>query len=144
MGTVHVEPKHEVTRPLTKKQRNDVFKWVEAAGWSPGRFQWGKAQKDQEILAALMYGADREYLFAIDPYAAGDMSVTYRPGADEMETEADELHWPTVGAYLAMWLHALRDELEEPDLGRTWAPCPTSPRAATPTTTSPSAARKSA
>jgi len=26
MGTVHVEPKHEVTRPLTKKQRNDVFK----------------------------------------------------------------------------------------------------------------------
>jgi hypothetical protein len=118
MGTVHIEPKHEVTRPLTKKQRNDVFKWLEAAGWSPGRFQWGMAQADQRVLAALVYKADQDYLFAIDPYAAGDMSVTFRPGADEVETEADELHWSGVETYLILWLHALRDELEEPDL---WA-----------------------
>jgi len=118
MGTVHIEPKHEVTRPLTKKQRNDVFKWLEAAGWSPGRFQWGMAQADQRVLAALVYKADQDYLFAIDPYAAGDMSVTFRPGADEVETEADELHWSGVETYLILWLQALRDELEEPDL---WA-----------------------
>ncbi len=118
MGTIRAERKREVARPLTKKQRNDVFKWLDAAGWSPERFQWDMAEAGEDVLAALVYRADTDYLFAIDPFAPGDITVNYRPGADAIQTQEDELHWSGVETHLVMWLHALRDELEEPDL---WA-----------------------
>jgi hypothetical protein len=110
----------EATRPLTKKQRNDVFEWVRAFGWRNEEFHWGKAQigRTKEILPALLYKADEEYHFAIDPMARDYVAVRFRPGVDEYVTEEDGLDWPDVAQQLVRWLGALREELEAPDL---WA-----------------------
>lgn len=96
---------------LTRWQRNEVFKAVQAAGLSPEEFYWDVGA-DESCLRHRRSGA-----YFVFGGVAGDYVSRYQAGDDPVE-ERTELSQYRLTQQVQLWLWAVKRDIETPDL---WA-----------------------
>lgn len=106
---------------LTLSEKNEVFRWLEAAAFRPTDFRWEIIEtaepgrySPQAVNASKLVHKATDYFFIF-----GAMNVAYSPGL-HMKIKSEE-HMQTAGLKqnsFAIWLHRLRQEVDAPDL---WA-----------------------
>ena len=98
---------------LRKTQRNDIFKAIQGAGFSPEEFgfEWA-AGADESIYRHLQSGA-RFVLRGV----AGDYSTWWSAG-DEPVWEREKLSWFWVMEQVGFWLSTVKQDVETPTCGR--------------------------
>ena len=98
---------------LRKHQRNDVFKAIRGAGFSPEDFGFEWATSADESSCRHLQSGSRFVVWGV----AGDYNTWWSAG-DEPVWERDKLSWTGVMKQVEFWLSAVKRDVETPDL---WA-----------------------
>jgi hypothetical protein len=99
--------------PLVKAHRNDIFRAVEGAGFSPEEFGFEWATGADESICRHHQSGARFVVRGV----AGDYSTWWLAG-DEPVWERDKLSWFRVMEQVGFWLSAVKRDVETADL---WA-----------------------
>ena len=110
-------------RRLTKVQRNKVFQLVERAKFEPAAFRWAgvdSANERDRLVSLLTYQPTGHYFrfdFSLGEWVNG-FSLAWRPVHDGSAGREFTENWRATELKVISWLHALREEVDQPDL---WA-----------------------
>lgn len=104
---------------LLTTQKNNVLNFIKKIGLEPFNFKWNviKSKHTEALEVSQLRYRDSLYFFNFD-FAKGETYwVTYSPGRDRsIERKYLSEEWEDTMIVVKVWLRALRQEIEEPDL----------------------------
>ena len=106
---------------LLRSQRNELFRWVQDAGFDPNDFKWmaWEDEDDSALGPTLLYRGPERFFFRFERTSDGAYWVTYSPTAGQVVAHTIvPSDWKDQLGYVGVWLEHLKRELREPDLWR--------------------------